>query len=45
MLYRSKGHFLKNPSQVVDMHNLYLNGEPAEGKVDDLARRYGIRYL
>ena len=29
----------------VDMHNLYLNGDPAEGKVDDLARRYGIRYL
>ena len=29
----------------VDMHNLYLNGEPAQDKADELARKYGIRYL
>ncbi len=29
----------------VEMHNLYLNGEPDTEKVDELARKYGIRYL
>ncbi len=29
----------------VEMHNLYSNGEPDPGKVDELAQEYNIRYL
>lgn len=29
----------------VEMHNLYLEGEPNSEKADELARKYGIRYL
>ena len=29
----------------VEMHNLYSNGEPDPEKVEELARKYSIRYL
>lgn len=29
----------------VEMHNLYSNGEPDPGKIEELAQEYNIRYL